>query len=102
MFANEWVFGIPTYDMKYMFSDGQMDSFDNYEIHPETVCQFTGEFDIEDNKIFEGDQLQHIKSFSHALTVNWSDEHCGFVLNNGDTSYNVNSNGLTVISNIHD
>lgn len=38
----KWLYGMPTFDFKYIFNDVQVDSCDNYEINPETVGQFIG------------------------------------------------------------
>ena len=38
----EWIYGMPTYDFRYIFNGEQLDSVDNYEVTPETVGQFTG------------------------------------------------------------
>jgi len=32
-----WVYGMPTYDFKYIFNESSLDSPDNYEVIPETV-----------------------------------------------------------------
>jgi hypothetical protein len=56
-FYGNWIEGIPTFDMKYLFNSENIDSPDNYEIDPETICQFIGETDKNGVKIYEGDYL---------------------------------------------
>lgn len=52
---NEWVEGLifPYHDGARIIEKSNINI--HYEVHPETVCQFTGEVDKDGDKIFEGD-----------------------------------------------
>jgi len=67
----EWIYGIPTFDMKYLFDAGNYNSPDSYEIDPKTLCQFTGFFDKKGTKIFESDMIQD--EDKNKFIVKWQD-----------------------------
>jgi len=52
---NGWIYGMPTYDLKYIFNEDQVDSPDNYEVDPETVGQSTGIKDKNRKDIYDSD-----------------------------------------------
>ena len=52
-----WIYGMPTYDFKYIFNSEQTDSPDNYEVDPETVTQFTG-LKLKGQKLYTKDVIQ--------------------------------------------
>lgn len=55
----KWIYGMPSYDLQYIFNDENLDSPDNFEVNPKTVAQFTGITDKNRGKIFEGDIVQY-------------------------------------------
>lgn len=57
-----FIYGMPTFDFKYIFNNDQFDSPDNYEVIPETIGQATGLCDSEGNNIFDGDIIESLSS----------------------------------------
>ena len=56
-----WIYGIPTFELNFIFNSEQFNNPDNYGIIPDTLGQFTG-FIYELNKyIFEGDLVKQDK-----------------------------------------
>lgn len=73
-----------------------------YRVIPESAGQFTGLYDRNGKRIFEGD-LAREKSFAHVLEIVWDKEECGFMARSVMTHmcYSIN-NKFKIIGNIHD
>ena len=118
----KWVYGMPSYDLQYVFNDENLDSPDNFEINSKTIGQFTGMIDFYGNKIFEGDIViancapsgsEKRKIKNHKCLIEFSELHhgwCVLILDHepgskwttGYMSYVRNGSALKVIGNIHD
>ena len=104
-----WIYGMPTYDFQYIFNDDNLDSPDNYEIDPDTICQFTGSLDKKGKKIFEGDILKSYDCGEPLGTniVIWDEQRAGWsdIRDDGDsqTQYDgFDFSDSKIIGNIHD
>jgi hypothetical protein len=114
---DEWVYGlifnyshrnkIATYiqNGEYAVKNG---SRYGWEVHPETICQFTGLFDKNNEEIYYRDKLQYggIKK-GIVLNVNFSEGAFGFMWNDCFCSFSENqkqiaNEGIEVIGNILD
>ena len=124
-FSREWIYGMPTYDMNYIFDESNVDSPDSYEVDEDTIGQFTGIYDMYGVEIFEGDLLR-IPAKEKWEKTNYvayevffhdndcADVHIGWQMNRTRFQGNVcgtsefprmmpkNTNKMEVIGNIHE
>lgn len=82
------------------------DTFDWFEVDPETVGQFTGLTDKKGIKIFEGDIVkEQYKSHVIIYNVFWDEDYFAFRVKSKDYSYYLDElvpSNSEVIGNIHD
>ena len=82
------------------------DTFDWFEVDPETVCQFTGMTDKNGTKIFEGDILNEpFEGREKLYQVFWSEDYFSFRVKNGYGEYYLDEicqSRCEVIGNIYD
>lgn len=119
---NEWIYGDIFHSGAYpkIMRIHDYKNRMNYAVNPETLGQFTGQYDANKKKIYEGDIIQYdgdydgidrfTRSFSEKAIVLWDEDYCGFVCKvigdeSGDSyswlEYRENPD-LTIIGNIHD
>ena len=81
-------------------------TFDWFEVDPETVGQYTGIDDREGEKIFEGDIIREsYKGHERIDHVFWDDDYFAFRAKGEDITYyldEISPSHCEVIDNIHD
>ena len=101
----QWTYGLPTYDMEYVFGENDFDSPDSYMVDVNTIGQYTGLKDKNGTKIFEGDVVNHTV-WSQLLVANYSLKANGFVLSSlsrNSEEYSMNDTlDIEIVGNIHD
>lgn len=103
----EWVFGYVFSDlgaMKIRQYETDRPECNDYEVDPETVGQFTGLYDANGAKVFEGDI---VKAFDCIYVVMWDNVRAMFYLRDHISRvtsdfYNYFGSNLVVIGNVHD
>lgn len=107
---SEWVYGdlLRMHGVPYIYPDPAPDGWNDYEVIPDTVGQFTGQFDDSGKEIYEGDIVAN--DFGNAYIVNMAVEWCtdGYwalhEIYGDDTMHFVADylKEIEVIGNIHD
>lgn len=111
--SDEWVYGcyyeskisgcfILVPKIKVRKKDGVVigDSFDVFEVIPETIGQFTGLCDKNGKKIFEGDIVKSPNGTQGF--IEWQNAECAFLVNIGDDWQTMDDCPYEVVGNIYD
>ena len=85
MDTNEWVYGDLIYDRLDLVFIQCLDSDYNrykYRIQPETICEFTGKYDMDNTLIFEQDIVEYSNArvSKEKGVVVWGKKRAGFII----------------------
>lgn len=88
---------------KLDISNGYLD-FEKYSVNPETVCQFTGRYDVNKKRIWENDIVKNIID-GDIYKCAWNSYNCEYELRNEKESFGlgyINPHSYEVVGNAID
>lgn len=53
--TGQFIYGMPSFDFKYIFDSDNVDSPDNFEVIPETIGEYIGNIYNTKNELYQGD-----------------------------------------------